>query len=392
MPRTTYTYDVRDATGNSVTGQMEAETPQVVAQQLRDQGYTVVRVNEEATAGPSTGRTRIAGRVSHAERAVFYRKLATLIGAGLTVIQALHALEENITNVPLRRAVRTMLPGIERGQRMSENMRRIPDVFSPLAVAIVTAGEESGRLEGMLGVLADYAERELELHRMLKRETFYPKVLLVAILLIVPGGLLIANALAPGLFGFSALVPIGILAGLLGLCALGYYLLKSYQGSETGRLAIDRVKLSLPIFGGLTQRIAMSRFCRALASLYSAGLPLPTALQYSADACGNAALRRLLMAAVRPIEKGAKLSDVLGQHRLVPNLVLSMLRTGEQTGNIDLTLTKVADYYDDETETKVHQLGKVVTPIAILIAAIFVVLIVASFFLDYLSGIDELVR
>lgn len=388
MPETVFQYEVRDSSGNALSGSLEGETPQVVAQQLRDQGYTVIRIQEQAPAKAARPAQRHQrARISHAVYAQFYRELATCIGSGMTIIQALNTLESTTGNPALRSALRGMLPNIERGQRLSENMRHFPAVFSALAVAIIAAGEESGRLEEMLGVLADYAEHDLELSRMLRRETFYPKILLLALCTIVPIGLLIANAINPGMFGFGALIPIGILVATGGLIAIGYYLVKAYRGSAQGRLAVDRTKLAIPIFGKVSQQIAMSRFCRALASLYSAGVGLPEAMTRAAEATDNAALEQVIKAGIPEVQAGGKLSDVLSRSRLIPSLVLSMLRTGEQTGNLDQTLNKVADYYDDETKTKIHQLGTTIVPICVILAAIVVAVIMAYFYLSYAAGI-----
>jgi len=393
MPETVFQYEVRDSSGNALSGSLQAETPQVVAQQLRDQGYTIIRIQEQAPAKAARPVQRHQrARISHAVYAQFYRELATCIGSGMTIIQALNTLESTTGNPALRSALRGMLPNIERGQRFSENMRHFPAVFSPLAVAVVAAGEEAGRLEEMLGVLADYAEHNLELHRMLQRETFYPKILLLALLTIVPGGLLIANTINPGMFGFGAVVPIAILAGLGGLAVLGYFLIKSYRGSAQGRLAVDRAKLSIPVFGKLSQQIAMSRFCRALASLYSAGVGLPEAMTRAAEATDNAALEQIIKGAIPAVAAGGKLSDVLAQSRLVPSLVVSMLRTGEQTGNIDEVLHKVADYYDDETKTKIHQFGQVIVPICVILAALVVIAILITFYAGtYMNMIQDAV-
>jgi type IV pilus assembly protein PilC len=387
-----YTYEVRDTAGNSFTGQMQAADPGVVAQHLRDQGYLVMRVSEpqpqpaETVRGP---RRRPGGRVNPAILAQFYREFATMIGSGMTVIQALHTLDDTISHPTVRWAVRGLRQAVERGQRLSENMRNFPEVFSPLAVAVVAAGEQSGRLDEMLGVMADYAERDLELRRLLNRETFYPKILLFAILTIVPGGLTVATTIARGIgAGLRWLAPIlgvYVLALLLGVVI--YYMIRAYGQSQQGRLGIDRLKLAVPVFGSLANRIAMSRFCRALAALYSAGVPMPQSMRLAGEASANTAVSHAVSAMVFRVEQGGKLSEALAQTGLVPQLVLSMIRTGEQTGDIDQVLHKVADYYDDETKTKIHQLSQTIVPICVVIGGIIVFIIAALFFLNFYGGL-----
>jgi type II secretory pathway component PulF len=387
-----YAYEVRDKAGNALTGQMQAETPQLVAAHLHDQGYIVVRINEASApvaAAPGRRPSTTFGRVGHAALAQFYRELATLVGSGMTLIQALHVIEENTTHPTLRWAVRSLVPGIERGQRLSENMRRFPEAFSPLSVAIVAAGEASGKLEEMLRSLAEYAEYDLEVHRMIQRETLYPKILAGAILTLPLVVVLVISLSALGSVFRSAslLIPVAVLAGLLGCTVVGTLLVRSYQQSDQGRTLIDRLRLTLPLFGGLNQKIVMSRFCRALSALYSAGVPMPEAVRLSSDAAANLALAEELRAAIPHLSQGGRLSEVLVTSRYVPSTVVAMLRTGEQTGDIDKTLGKVAEYYDDEAKTKIRQLATAIVPVCVIIAAIFVVLILVTFYVNYFGSI-----
>ncbi len=388
MPASSFAYEARDKVGNTLTGQVQAESREVVARQLRDQGYTVLRntEQEQSVAGPRPVRPGIGARVPLNVVAQFYRELATLVGAGMTVIQSLHTLEDTTLHPTLRWALRGMLTGVERGQRLSDNMKRFPEVFSPLAVAIVAAGEHGGRLDDMLKLMAEYSERDMETQRMVNRETFYPKILLVALLTIVPFGLAIATGIASGAAAGFTMVAKILLCYLvfLGLpIVLIVSLFRALRKSEQGRVRMDRVKLALPIFGSLANRIAMSRFCRALGALYSAGIALPEGVGLAADTLGNAALAAGVTRTIPQLQHGAKLSDALAQSNLTPQLVLSMLRTGEQTGNVDQVLLKVADYYDDETKTKIHQLGTTIVPICVVLAGIIVLFVAISFFTPF---------
>lgn len=387
MLLTLYSYEVRDSAGNARTGQMQAETPQLVAAKLRDQGYTVVRIREVPSPRAERLPSYALRRVGYAALAQFYREFATLVGSGMTIIQALHVIEENTSHPTLRYAVRGVIRGVEHGQRLSDNLRRFPQVFSPLAVAIVAAGENSGTLDEMLKTLADYAEHDLEVQRLISRETLYPKILAAAILVIPTAMVIIVNIIRPGMIRPALLAPVAALAGLFLAAGLALLLVRSYQKSEQGRRLVDHLRCVLPGLGSLTQKIVMSRFCRALSALYSAGVSMPESVRLAAEASGNLAVASDLRAAIPHIERGGRLSEVLATSRYVPATVTAMLRTGEQTGNIDSTLRKVADYYDDEAKTRIRQLATMIVPICVIIAAVFVVLIAVSFYMQYFGAI-----
>ncbi len=384
-----FAYEARDHNGALVAGAMEAANAAAAVAAIRRAGYMVVRVTEQAAvpSAPVSGE-RWARGVHLGTLVVFYRELATMVSSGMTLIQSLAVLERNQPHPVMRRVIRQLSRGIEQGQSLSQNMRRFPNVFSALAVAIIAAAEQSGKLDEMLGLLAEYTEQEQETRNMIRRETFYPKVLLVALLTIVPIGLLIATAISQGtglaLHMLATAVATFLLAAVLPLTLL-YFAVKSFGGTTSGRHTLDLIKLSLPLLGQNLRKLALSKFARALSALYSAGIPIPSALPLAADSTGNAALTQALRAGVGHLDAGGTLSEALTVPGMIPDLVISMVQTGEQTGNIDATLSKVSDYYQSEAYTAIRQMAMTITPIAVVIAGIIVLVIAVSFYGGYFA-------
>jgi type IV pilus assembly protein PilC len=294
-----------------------------------------------------------------------------------------------VASANLRSALKAIGPKVSGGKRLSEIARSYPGQFPNLAIAMIEAGETGGRLDTMLVRLAQYAEREVSLRALIARETFYPKILLLAVLLI-PLAAPVAIAAIQGSTGAA----IGILfkwlfiyALALGLPALAITMVvRSYGKTTAGRRSIDAFKLRLPVLGKVIHRVAMSKFCRALAALYDAGVPITQALRLAGDATGNARLQSTAVLATPIVERGGKLSEGLGRAGMLDDLVLRMLQTGEESGHIDEMMDKVADYYEAESETAIKQMSLLVVPFAVVVAGIVVVLILAKAYMGYATS------
>ena len=324
------------------------------------------------------------------QRAIFFRELATLVDSGMTIGQAVTTLEPRTQSVGLRRALRAIGPKISGGKRLSEIARGFPDQFSNLAIAMIEAGETGGRLDTMLGRLAQYIEREVNLKALIARETFYPKILLMAVLFIPLAAPVIVAAIqestgtAVGIF-FKWLL-IYVLA--LGLPAFGITMVvRSYGKTAQGRRGMDAFKLRVPLLGKVIHRVAMSKFCRALAALYDAGVPITQALRLAGDATGNARIQATAVAAAPTVERGGKLSEGLARAGMLDDLVLRMLQTGEDSGHIDEMMDKVADYYEAESETAIKQMALLIVPLIVIVAGIVVVFILIKSYMGYATGL-----
>jgi type IV pilus assembly protein PilC len=328
-----------------------------------------------------------------AERVQLFRELATLVNAGLSLGMALSSVEERGGgSVEQRTAIHEAARKVSSGTRFSEVMKNHPRVFSELNVALIAAGEEGGHLDEMLTTAADYLEREMEFSQTVARETAYPKVLLGAVIFIPLATKMIIAGLTQS-FGQAMLVGIKFFGLTAVFVLLPLYLLylayRKHYATEAGRLSIDRFKLQVPIVGTVIMKLAWSRLCRALAALYGAGVNIRSAVQIAARTTSNRVIETALFATVPALERGEKLSDALAKTGQIPPLALSMLRTGEQTGQIDATMSKVADYFEAEAHTTVRKGMVMIVPVAVIFFGIVVLFMMLQAYGGYFTGVME---
>jgi len=330
------------------------------------------------------------GNVTLAQRVQLFRELATLVQAGMSLAMALATLQEQKKLPALQRALQDAARSVATGKRFSEAMARHPHIFPELSVALIRAGEESGRLDTMLGSVADYLERELEFRQTLSRETLYPKLLLAAVILIPLGAkMFIAAFMSGGKAAWAIAISFFLKLGLYVLLPLLllYYVYQQYVATGQGRRVIDYIRLRVPVLGAVTMKLSWARLCRALAALYAAGLNIRSAVQIAARTAANRVVEETFLATRPALERGEKLSDALQRTGFVPPLVLSMLRTGEQTGQIDITLEKVADYFEAEAYTTLRKSMTAIVPLAVVIFGIIVLMMAVQFYSGYFSSL-----
>jgi len=318
------------------------------------------------------------GKVKVQDRAVFFSELYTMLNAGVGLFQALDTIGETIRPVRLAELVRRLRDGVRGGKPLSDAMRRYPDVFSTLNCAIFAAGESGGFLAEAVHRCAEYSERESRLQQKIKQETWYPKLVLLAFLFIPTLPTLVLQGVRAWLSQLAgiglAAVPFVLAAGLL------WQALKAAGKSDSTRQTLDSIKLSLPLLGKVSKRLAFARFSRAMSALYTAGLGFVRGVPLAAEATGNEAIADHLRRSVPRIQQGAPLSEVLETSRHVPPMVVQMVRTGEQTGQIDSMLDKVADYFEQEADTAIHQMVVSLTPVCILLLGGLVAVKVVGFY------------
>ncbi len=326
------------------------------------------------------------------QRAEFCRALATMVGAGMTLVSSLQALQERPLKVRLRQFTADAVRTTAEGKTLSSVTRRYPDLFSPLVVAMVEAGERGGRLDEMLSQVADYMEREQELRRTISRETFYPKILLAALILIPLGAqVLIAwftVSLLAALLLFIKTIGLGLLIAAVPLIVI-IFVYRQLRATEQGAEKIDEFKVSVPVLGTVIRKLALSKFARALSAGYRSGVPFSQTVTLAGNSTGNRAITAAILKAVPEVEKGLPLSQSLANSGLIDPMVLRMLQTGEDTGNVDEMMDKVADHFEAEAETSIRKATILIVPITVIIFGGIVLYMTASFYLGHYGAMME---
>ena len=406
-----YSYQAKDQTGRTVTGALDAPNEHQAAQEIRDMGYFPMRLAVQpggaATLSAQTSDYRQAaaqatqpplplGRwllthlvfplwsgVGLRDLALFYRQFSAMISAGVPIYQCLTTLTRQTGNGVLRGYIGKIAAQVLEGGTLTGAMRAWPWVFTDFHRAMIAAGEASGRMDVMMSRLALALEQEYALRGNIRKETWYPVTTLVLSFLLPPLVLVVVSHDVHG-YLVQAVYPL-LLAGAV--VAGGYVAGKLLSQF---RVAFDGLIALLPGIGGAVRMVALARFARALASLYAAGVAIPEALRFSAAATGNAFMAKRMVSAIPALQGGRGITEALQATRIFPPMVISMLGTGEQTGGLDATMDKVAEYYEQESAVRLHQLSVTLGAFAMIVAGIRVGMMVINFYTGYANGLDNL--
>ena len=376
----TYAYRVRTKDGRVVTGSMDADGEGAVASRLRAQGLIPVQINKEAKVSTKTELHVLPQKVKLRDLAVFSRQFSTMINSGLSLLRTLNILSEQTENPLLAKTIGQLRDDVERGSSLSGAMSKHPKVFNNLFVAMVRAGETGGQLDTVLMRVADNFEADYRLRQKVKSAMTYPVVvagiagLLVTIMLlfVVPtfanmftglgGELPLPTQILLTLSqGAKFLVPLGIVGSIVAF--ISYKRLK--KANANFRYRADLIRMKVPIFGLLFQKVAVSRFTRTLALLLRAGVPVLQALDIVGDSTGNEVLARAAADVKESVRSGETFAGPLGKQDIFPPMVVQMIAVGEDTGALDSMLDRISDFYDQEVETTTEQLTALIEPIMI---------------------------
>jgi type IV pilus assembly protein PilC len=386
------------ASGREIRSSVEAATEQAAIAALLNRNLLVVSIQEKVGKKGRTG----GGRVALADLVIFTRQLATMIDAGLAMVQSLQALAEQTTNKVMRDVIRDICTRVEGGDSFSEALQKHPKAFSRLYVCMVAAGEKGGLLAEILGRLAVYLENAARLRKKVKSAMMYPTVVTVVAILItifllvkvVPvfGEIFTSfGADLPGptqaLISMSNFVKSYILLVLLagGGAVYGWF---HFIKTKTGREFWDGYRIRLPIFGAIAHKICLARFTRTLASLVRSGVPILEVLQIVSQTVGNVVMEKAIRTASSDIERGESISSALGKHPIFPNMIIRMVTAGEQTGKIDNMLERIADFLDEEIETTLSGLTALIEPILIVFLGVVIGGMVICMFLPIFKMSD----
>lgn len=380
MATLTYEYAVRDRAGKMVKGTLEAENQGQVVLKLKTMGYAPVSITQ-ANAGMNRELSipGFGGKVKTKELAVMARQFATMINSGLSLLRALTILGEQTENKILRDVIGQVRSDVETGQSLSTSLAKHPRVFPPIMINMTRAGEVGGFLDKVLLQLAENFEADVKLRAKVKSAMTYPVVVFVMAILAVIGMLLFIVPIFAKMFddmGATLPAPTRALVFLSSVLkyggpfiVVGVIALSVVWGrvkhKEKVRNVVDPIKLKMPIFGGLAQKIALSRFTRNLGTMLRSGVPILQALDIVADTSGNSVVAKAVRSVQQSVRQGDSLARPLEEHDVFPSMVVQMMAVGEDTGALDEMLVKISEFYDQDVEATTEALTSLIEPLMI---------------------------
>ncbi len=378
-----FAYIARETgTGREIRSSLEAATEQAAIAALLNRNLLVVSIQEKMA---KKGRTA-GGSVPLADLVMVTRQLATMIDAGLAMVQSLQALADQTQNKAMRDVIKDICSRVEGGDSFSEALQKHPKVFNRLFVAMVGAGEKGGLLAEILARLAVYLENTARLRKKVKSAMMYPTVVTVVAIAITIFLLVKVIPVFGEIYtGFGGKLP-GPTQFLINLSDIvkkyfiviilamggGVYGWLAWIKTKKGREFWDKHRIRLPIFGAIAHKICLARFTRTLASLVRSGVPILEVLQIVSQTVGNVIMERAVKTASSDIEKGESISQALSKHPIFPNMIIRMITAGEQTGKIDNMLERIADFLDEEIETTLSGITALIEPILIVFLGVVI--------------------
>lgn len=331
----------------------------------------------------------LAGRVPLPRLLFFFQQFATMADAGVPIVQSLNTLSNQARNEKLSKIIREMRVNVEAGRPPSAAMQRYPEVFSPVMISLVRAGEAGGFTVEAYETVARYIEREIELRNLYRRVTFYPKLEIFFSIVIIVGANMIISSVGGSEKLYSPLTNPKILAWVVSICVGLFLFFRVGLANPRIKYNWDLFTVSIPGFGKILRELAMAKFGRAFGALYKGGVPVHRALPMAADACGNEYLRARMVPAYRELERGEGIHKTLVSTGAFSPIVLDMVHTGETTGNMDQMLNKMADFYEAEAATKSTMVGFAFGVVILLLVAIYIGFIVINFYTGHYAGVQN---
>jgi len=390
----TFVFKAMDVAGVKARGEVEADSKQAVADQLKSRGMIVLDIADKHASREI--QLSFMQRASAQDLAVFSRQLSTMISSGMSILRALYVLEEQTENKFLKDTIVGVRKDVEAGLSLSDALARHPKVFNPLFVAMARAGEAGGVLEGSLLRVADQLEKDASLRRQIRSAMIYPIMVISFAIIIMMALVAFLVPVFEGVFKqFGGELPaITKVSVAMSHAVTGYYwaifggaiLLAvsfvKWKGSTWGRPQWDRFRLRVPMkIGAIVQEVAVARWSRTLASLTSAGVPLLLALEITGKTGGNIAVEEAMDGVIASVKRGGTISAPLAHAPIFPTMVTHMVGVGEETGALDTMLDKIADFYEDRVDASVKALTSILEPIMIIVIGGIVGFIVVSMYM-----------
>jgi len=376
-----FNWEGRDRKGQKVKGRTVAPNEQAVRGELRRQGIAATKIKKQSTASKS------GGRVNAGDIAIFSRQLATMLGAGIPLVQAFEIIGAGHDKPSMQKLLLDIKADIEGGTSLHEAFAKHPLHFDDLYVNLTEAGEQAGALESLLDKIATYKEKTEAIKKKVKKALFYPAAVLVVALIVTTILLIFVIPQFESLFkGFGADLPAftqmvidlsrfvqnnGVFIAIV-VAGAGYAFVYFHRRSRKMREFLDRAMLKFPIIGPILNKAAIARFARTLSTMFQAGVPLVEALESVAGATGNIVYENATMKIRDEVATGQRLQRAMENTGLFPNMVVQMIAVGEESGSLDTMSGKVANFYEEDVDNAVDSMSSLLEPLIMAILGVLV--------------------
>ena len=398
-----FAYKVKDDKGKEYQGYVDASTKKDAIQKLNQAGFYLTSIQK---ARLNKFQFLGAKKVTKADLTLFARQFASMINAGIPLVKALYAVSEETENITLKKILNEIRSEVESGHGVSDAMVKHPDVFSPFFISLIKTGETAGLLDKMLERLAIYLEKEEDLSRKVKTAFMYPIIVMTVALTVVTYLLIFVvpvfqsvyksmHVNLPGptiaLIAMSKFVRFywWIIAGAL-VIILATYIQLSRMAK--GQVIIDKFKLSMPVFGRLNKKVAVSRFIRSFAAMFASGIHISKALEVSAATADNKVISGLIEEMERSINRGENITKPLKRNKIFPSTVIQMISAGEESGALDTMLEKSADFLDQDVDVIIKRMVIKIEPLLTFMLAFVVGFIALAIYLPMFDVIRQITK
>jgi type IV pilus assembly protein PilC len=390
VKQTQFTWEGTDSAGKKIRGKSMAANEASVRSELRRRGLAPSKIRKQSNLFKKSGKVRSE------DICIFSRQLATMLTAGIPLVQAFDIVGNGHDNPAMQKLIMAVKADVEGGTNLAEALARHPLHFDDLFVNLVTAGEQAGALESLLDKIATYKEKTEAIKKKIKKALFYPAAVMVVAVIVTTILLIFVIPEFESLFaGFGADLPTftrmvidlslfvrtkGWLI-LAGVAAFGYAFIYMHKRSRKMRTIEDRVLLKLPIIGPILEKSCIARFARTLSTMFAAGVPLVEGLQSVAGATGSIVYENAVLEIRDEVATGMRLQQCMENTGLFPNMVIQMIAVGEESGSLDEMSAKVADFYEDDVDNAVDGLSSLLEPLIMAILGVLVGGLVVAMYL-----------
>ena len=402
-----FQYSGTTADGKTERGMVHGDSIESVAKRLEDKGVRVEQLGLAQTAGDPLGSTASnsaptrpdlraaivdsANNVRMEDLQFFFTQFGTMLNAGITAADALNTLSNQASSSRFKNVLQETRDLVIAGKPVSEGFERHPEVFSPLMMAMVRTGERGGFLADQCKNMAEYLRRDIELRNLIRKETMYPKIVIVFSIIVI----VFANTVIE-MYGqegaqkiWSPLTSPANWIVILPVLALLWYYFKVVKKQPAAQYNWDKNVLKVPYIGPTSHGFSMAKFGRSFGALYKAGVPVAESIKLSADACGNEYVRAQIYPAASALEQGEGITNAFTRTGVFSPIVLDMTRTGEVTGDVDAMLNKVAEFYEEEGAVRAKQAALVFGVVVFVCVAIYVFIVLLKFYSERFQGLSS---